>query len=293
MGEAQLAELVEAIKENGQRKAVVMLDGLVLDGRNRWIACEALGREQLTEPYLGPTDDKSLREFVADANERRMHHEAQFLANRRRERVAAARRGGKSITVIAKEEGVSTAQVQRDLQKTAHFDGGVKVEPEGGKVQGKDGRQQPSSRPKRDVKADIAAAEGTPTPVEESNFDGGVKVEPEAPTDTEGEPIPEQARPAFETAKTLTGICRDIDELLKRIEAAVKGPGGRLIRLDSVRQQMRDAKGNLWANRATHVCPYCKGVPGKKPCECCKDEGWVAKFQWEQAPGTNGKEKPK
>lgn len=108
-------------------------------------------------------------------------------------------------------------------------------------------------------------------------------------TDAEGERVPEQALEAFAKAKELGAICREIDALIGRVEDIAKGPGGRLIRLDSFRQQMKDAKGNLWANRPTHVCPYCHGEPTEKPCVCCRGEGWTAKHVWQQAPGNNEK----
>jgi hypothetical protein len=53
--------------------------------------------------------------------------------------------------------------------------------------------------------------------------------------------------------------------------------------------KLEEAKGNLWANRATHVCPYCRGKADK--CDCCKGEGWTNRWYWEQAPGNNGKVK--
>ncbi len=93
-------------------------------------------------------------------------------------------------------------------------------------------------------------------------------------------------------ADTLTEICREMDALIRRVEEISKGPGGRLIRFDSFKQQIKDAKGNLWANRATHVCPYCHGHPVKgKPCECCKGDGWTAHHVWKAAPGNNAKAK--
>src|SRR5574341_543891 len=41
-GEA-FEELVSDIRENGLTEPVVMLDGKILDGRNRWRACQDLG----------------------------------------------------------------------------------------------------------------------------------------------------------------------------------------------------------------------------------------------------------
>lgn len=107
--------------------------------------------------------------------------------------------------------------------------------------------------------------------------------------DAEGNIVPKDAVKAFQAAKDLESVCRELDKIIGRVEDISNGPGGRLIRFDSFKQQLKDAKGNLWANRATHVCPYCQGKKSK--CDCCKGEGWTAKHIWQAAPGANGKKK--
>ncbi len=109
------------------------------------------------------------------------------------------------------------------------------------------------------------------------------EAEPEEITDAEGARVPEKAIPAFKNAKLIEALGRDIDAIIHRAEALAKAPGGRLIRIQAVRQQLKDAKENLWVNRATHVCPYCHGK--KDACQSCKGEGWTAKHIWNQAPG--------
>ena len=45
MNDMELTELAEDIRANGQREACLFYRGQLLDGRNRWRACELLGRE--------------------------------------------------------------------------------------------------------------------------------------------------------------------------------------------------------------------------------------------------------
>jgi hypothetical protein len=62
--------LVADIAANGQREAIVILDGQILDGRNRYRACRQLGMK----PRLVPWDQQGTPErFVASMNLHRRH----------------------------------------------------------------------------------------------------------------------------------------------------------------------------------------------------------------------------
>ena len=53
MPEGQLLELAEDIKHNGQKDAVVMYEGLVLDGWHRCQGCQIAGVDVRTIDYQG------------------------------------------------------------------------------------------------------------------------------------------------------------------------------------------------------------------------------------------------
>lgn len=68
LSDEALQELIADIAENGLRDPITVTpDGVLLDGRNRWKACQALGIEPEVEIYEG--DD--LGAFVRSRNERR------------------------------------------------------------------------------------------------------------------------------------------------------------------------------------------------------------------------------
>lgn len=67
---AEFDELCASIKANGLRDAIVVSDGMVLDGRNRQRACEVVGVDCIYQPL--PADDDPL-EYVVDKNIRRRH----------------------------------------------------------------------------------------------------------------------------------------------------------------------------------------------------------------------------
>ena len=67
---AEFEALVADIRDNGQREAIVTYNGTILDGRNRYNACQMLD----IEPVLVPWDEKgSVESFVISKNLQRRH----------------------------------------------------------------------------------------------------------------------------------------------------------------------------------------------------------------------------
>ena len=72
--DADFRSLREGIEQHGQREPIVLLDGQVLDGRNRLRACEGLGIEPVTREFGSrPGDGDDPLAFVLDTNARRRH----------------------------------------------------------------------------------------------------------------------------------------------------------------------------------------------------------------------------
>lgn len=65
----EFEELTQSIKENGQRDKIILFNGMILDGRNRYRACLALGIEPLFREYEGKDPIK----LVIDKNINRRH----------------------------------------------------------------------------------------------------------------------------------------------------------------------------------------------------------------------------
>lgn len=94
-------DLVDDIKKNGLRHDIILLDGMVLDGRNRLLACEAAGVKPKFDEYIG---DNPL-DFVVTENLSRRH-----LTDSQRAMIAAeiatAKRGNYSKSA---DSGISAA----------------------------------------------------------------------------------------------------------------------------------------------------------------------------------------
>jgi len=69
-------DLVESIKKNGQLNPIILFEGKILDGKNRFRACQKLGVEPITQEYSGndPLD------FVIAENINRRHMSKDQLA---------------------------------------------------------------------------------------------------------------------------------------------------------------------------------------------------------------------
>ena len=65
-------KLTEDIEENGQREPIILYDGKILDGRNRYRACIDLGIEPHFAQSTATNDEQALRESVS-RNLRRRH----------------------------------------------------------------------------------------------------------------------------------------------------------------------------------------------------------------------------
>ncbi len=327
MSAHDLGRMEEGMRENGfdERFPIVLYQGKILDGCNRYVCAEAAEVKPVFVTFKGSAE--AAEAFVRLANEERRHLTEAELTDKRQERlkrVAEKREEGKSLRAISEDEGVSVSQVKRDLEDaeqdqsqitqipTNCTGGGTvevpktqgKVQPLDGKVTGKDGRTRTATpaKPKtlcerctrvgavQDCEACKEARKKPPKAGKKVTGETSVKGdadegEMERFKDAEGTDVPNEAVPAFQAAKDIEAKCREIDGIIKAIEDISKGPGGRLIRFEAFKQSMKDAKGNLWANRPTHVCPYCHGKAKAKPCECCGGAGWTAKHIYQQAPG--------
>lgn len=143
----ELGRLEEGMREAGydEDKPIVLYDGKILDGRNRYLAAKAAEVKPTFRTFKGA--EQEARRFAQRANEERRHLATEWLQRRRQERierVAAARQEGQSTRAIAEAEGISQPQVLRDLQKAT--DTGVSVETPNGQVEGKDGKKRPAKQ---------------------------------------------------------------------------------------------------------------------------------------------------
>lgn len=297
-----LWELSDRIEANGLREPIVLLDGKILDGRRRELACIRKGIKPTYRQFGSRKTDGDPLDFVIDTNLHRRH-----LGEGDRAMAAAkyaTAKGGRKPSQVEKVSGaagnsgptradaaatfdVSEQAVDRAKVVVASGTPAVQAAVSDGTVSISDAAKV-AKQPPAVQDAAVDAVKNGRARSAAAAVEREPGVEPTA-TDAEGEDVPEQAVPAFEQAKEMTAVCKQIGALIKTIGELAKGPGGRCINFESIKINLESAKGAVWGNRPTHVCPYCKGKKDK--CEACKGEGWVPKHVYVSAPGVNAKSK--
>lgn len=121
---AEFTALVDDIRDHGQRETIVLHEGKILDGRNRYRACQEIDAEPRTEQWIG---NGTAAEFVASMNIRRRHlsteqcsaFAAELVNTKQGERTELPPNGGSSITQkdAAKMMNVGHTTVSRAMKR--------------------------------------------------------------------------------------------------------------------------------------------------------------------------------
>jgi ParB-like chromosome segregation protein Spo0J len=156
MEDAEFDELVADIKANGQHARIVLKDGMILDGRNRYRACRKLGIEPsfACKAYSDQITDPAA--YVISANIHRRH-----LKPEEKEPLIAK--------LLAADPGKSDRQVAKIVKASPTYVGKVRAKKEAtGDVSTVDtrtdtkGRKQPAKKAKRKPSTSHAVALVTP-----------------------------------------------------------------------------------------------------------------------------------
>lgn len=137
--------LKEDIREHGQREWAVLLDGKLLDGRNRYRACQELSIELECCELEAGTDPIA---YVLSKNLHRRH----LTREQRDEVINKLRSMGRTCQQIADAVGVNKATVSRVVANATTESPGT--------ITGKDGKQYPAKKAgRRERRADPAGYE--------------------------------------------------------------------------------------------------------------------------------------
>ena len=298
--EEERAKLKKSIKKHGCKIPVLIWKdrgrNWLMDGRHRYDICNEV-QATYNVQFVEGTEEEA-KKLARSLNEDRRHrpvHERAFAAARE----ANAPEGRPELTtsrdVVNQEEAadkhnVSIPSIQRAKTIIANGTPQLQALAQSGEVSLKDAAAGAKEPAKVQNAAVAAVKNGKAKTVKKAvtaikgDADEG---ELEEILDAEGVAVPDDARSAFQGAKDIEALCRELDTIGKKIGDASKLHGWEMVNIDSVLQTLKNARQALWSSRATHVCPYCQGNnKGTKTCNCCKGRGWTIKTLWTQAPKT-------
>jgi hypothetical protein len=181
--------LVADIKANGLCEPITLLDGKILDGRNRYRACLAAGVEPDIIKGDGAIDDPAA--YVISANIRRRH----LSAEQRRDLIAKLmkaqpEKSNRQIAKTVKVDDKTVGSVRRELEGRAEI-------PHVDQRTDSKGRKQPARKAKTEtVLATSIGPDNAPDPetgaaIRKALFATMEEGEPETETDTEAKGKPE------------------------------------------------------------------------------------------------------
>lgn len=87
LSDDELQELAADIREHGQREPIVIFDGMVLDGRNRWMACRYAGVEPIVKSFEGSSREALAYVWSLNAKRRDLKPGQKCAANAEREKL--------------------------------------------------------------------------------------------------------------------------------------------------------------------------------------------------------------
>lgn len=257
MSDAEFSELKASIAARGVREPVVIRDGMILDGRHRWKACQELGVDC---PQVEWASSGSVLDFVVDANLHRRH-----LSTSQRAMVAV----GLEPMYAAEATQRTRAPKQNPKEEVAN------LPPAGqGKSRERAAKQvnvsarlvQSAKRVATDapkLAAEVVAGNITVHAAEKS-----LAAIPPAPPPLDSPDIDGMKR-------VFRKLIEQANELLAAIESVAGTPVGREIRLNHLQANIKNI-GELLRFATPHVACVCGA---QRICKACSGAGWVTREQ--------------
>ena len=296
------------IATNGLQEEIVLYEGQILDGRNRYLACLAGGVAPRFRAYAGECG--SPLAFVVAKNVRRRHlteSQRALLAARLKplfeeeaheRRRACLRQGSQSPVPENSPERGKHGENAESAQKAAEMmhvsDFSVKAADKV-KKQGVPALVAAVQAGKIAVSAAARIARLPPEQQQEvvAGIEGGLKpkqalaqvkmnqAEPAAAVDDAGLPLPEQAVGAFRARKDLQALVRHLEAGAQALERLAPSAVGVYLDAPGVQEHLKQAIHKVLTAAPAHVCPACQG---RQPaCTLCRGHGWVTELIYKDA----------
>jgi hypothetical protein len=296
------------IAANGLQEEIVLYEGQILDGRNRYLACLARGVAPRFRDYAGECG--SPLAFVIARNVRRRHlteSQRALLAARlkplfeeeaRQRQLAGLKHVGPSIVGANLRQREEPEENRKSADKAAQS---LQVSARSVLFANRVNKQGVPTLIERVATGKIAvsaAAQIAKLPPEQqqeavAGIERGLKpkqalaqvkanqAEPALWVDDDGLPLPEQAVPAFHARKDLRALVRHLEADARALERLAASALGVYLDAPAVQEHLKHAVQKILAAEPAHVCPACRGQ--QPACTLCGGQGWLTEPAYRNA----------
>ena len=259
MSDDEIKELARSIEADGQIESIKIYEDMIIDGRNRYVACQ-LAQIEPDYEEIGELVDPA--GYVVALNINRRH-----LTSSQRAHAAAkikkwAKENGEKVTQAeaAAEMGASVRSTRRAEKVVEH---------------GSEALNEAVSDGHVSVREAEHIVDATHNHEEQDNMMSG----PRADSDNRGDEPPEwnEVGPIFKE------LVRSLNEFKKQVKSH-SGPGFEVLGQyqSRIRLDIDNVLATVKTSQPYEVCPYCKG--NDLECIACKGAGWVTESTWDNAP---------
>jgi len=265
LGQPELNALAADIQGHGLREDIILLDGKILDGRNRYKACRIAGVAPRFRDFNGDGDPIA---FIVSKNlcRRQLTASQKALAVAK---IADLPRGNPNLNTAKTPTKPNSAQMRN--KTVAEVAKEVEVSPR----TVEQAKQVLREAPKETVEKVERGEKSVSTAVKEIK---AAKQTPEKHFDKTGYPIPDaifadwrRAAEYNSTLRSLHVIKLDTEKRLDESDLIFREIGKDTL------IELQNAWSNLKSVLPYAVCPTCQGRNRDK-CTVCKGRGWVSEF---------------
>lgn len=277
--------LCNDIEKIGVVEPIIVYQGYIIDGKNRWRACEKLGVECPTKEWGGTG---SLVEFVVSRNLSRRHLTTSQKAVIAKDMVPMLEREAKARKIAGLRKGDSPlAQKCANGKNSEDFDVlGKKSSETAADMVGVSARtveQVMEVEKKAPEKIqDIRSGKKTVGKAH-SEIKKSAEISPpaeEPPEDGMGRPVIEKRLwPAFRSDE-FDNLYLMVQEVRRKLKDLCGKPIGSSLHHQSVDGYLQRAYQEIKHGRPYAPCGYCR----TKGCKACNNQGWVTKIVYDNTP---------
>lgn len=286
--DAELGTLADDIKKHGQKNPIYTFEGKILDGRNRFRACQKSKVPAVIEEWK-PVNGETPLQFVISQNLHRRHlNESQraMIATSISSLSQGEKRADAGIPAFtqaeaAKQMNVSRDSVQQAKKVTENAAPEVTEAVKAGEVTVSDAAavaKEPKAKQKKAVKKVKAGKARTLKQAMDDEAEDVLK-------DEIDKPVPPGLASVFQAQRLFKGILSQLKEIKATAKKLHEMPAGRFLDVQALELDLNNARRTVRFNMPYAVCPVCTGsAKSRKPNCPCKNSGWLNEANYNLLP---------